>query len=224
MRFIFQGFTLTGLVLLVAGCGTTPPKIDSQVNSTVDFSVFRSFTILPFTAESMQGTDPGLLLRAGEPIVLEVQSNMQRIGYLPAGDAERADIAINIQGNSIPKTKVTESGFGGYYGMGGYPYGYGGWASRYPYGGYGGYGGYGVGVGYGSTVTVDQYNESTLSIEAYDAYTKELIWVGWATGRSSKDGTDMDLLRSVIQQVLARFPVASHPGGGNAVVAPAPSS
>jgi hypothetical protein len=224
MRFFIQGFTLAGLVLVLTGCGTSPPKIDSEVNRAVDFSQFRTFTILPYTEESMQGTNPGVLLRVGEPIVLEIQNNMQRLGYIPVGDVEKSDIAINIRGNSIPKMKVTESGFGGYYGMGGYPYGYGGWASRYPYGGYGGYGGYGMGVGYGSTVSVDQYDEGTLAIEAYDAFTKELVWVGWATGRMNKGGPDMDKLRTTIQQVLARFPVAAHAGPGNAVVAPVPGT
>jgi hypothetical protein len=224
MRFFIQGLTLTCLVLCTAGCGTAPPKIDSQVNTAIDFGVFRTFTILPYTEESMQGTNPGALLRVGEPVVLEIQSNMQRLGYLPVGDVEKADIAINIRGNSIPKTKVTESGYGGYYGMGGYPYGYGGWAHGYPYGRYGGYGGYGVGVGYGTTVHVDQYNEGTLAIEAYDAFTKELVWVGWATGRMEKDGPDMEKLRTTIQQILARFPVAGHAGPGNAVVAPAPGT
>ena len=227
MRFFIQGFTLAGLVLALTGCGTSPPKIDSEVNRAVDFSQFRTFTILPYTEESMAGANPGTLLRVGEPIVLEIQNNMQRLGYIPVGDVEKSDIAFNIQGNSIPKMSVTDSGFGGYYGMGGYPYGAGGWASRYPYGGrggYGGYGGYGVGVGYGSTVSVDQYDEGTLAIEAYDAFTKELVWVGWATGRMSKDGPDMDKLRTTIQQVLARFPVSARAGPGNAVVAPVPGT
>ncbi len=131
MRFFIQGLTLTCLVIFTAGCGTAPPKIDSQVNTTIDFSVFRSFTILPYTEESMQGTSPGALLRVGEPVVLEIQSNMQRLGYIPVGDVEKTDLAINIRGNSIPKTKVTESGYGGVYGMGGYPYGHGGWARGY---------------------------------------------------------------------------------------------
>jgi len=225
MRIFIQGFPLVGLVLLMAGCGTAPPKIDSQVNKAVDFSEYRTFTILPYTEESMEGSNPGALLRVGEPVALEIQNNMQRLGYIPVGDVERSDIAINIQGNSIPKMKVTESGFGGFYGMGGYPYGYGGWAHGYPYGGYGGYGGYGMGVGYGSTITVDQYDEGTLAIEAYDSYSKELVWVGWATGRMSEGGPDLDLLRTTIQQILARFPVSAQAGPGNAVTAaPTPAN
>lgn len=217
MRTFIQGIALASLVVALSGCGTPAPKIYSQANTTIDFTGYRSFAMLPFTAESMQGsTSPGLLLQVGQPITLEIQSNMQRLGYIPIGDVEMADIAINIVGNSIPKVQVTDYGYGGYYGAAGYPYGAGGWARGYPYGGYGGYG-MGVGVGYGGGVQVDQYDEGTLGIEAYDVKTKELIWVGWATGRMSKDGPDLDRLRSTIQQVLARFPVAANAGPGNAV-------
>jgi hypothetical protein len=216
MRTIIQGLILSGLVLILSGCGTPAPKIYSQANTTIDFSEYRSFAMLPFTAESMQGsTSPGLLLQVGQPVTLEIQSNMQRLGYIPVGDVEKADIAINIVGNSVPKVEVTDYGYGGYYGAAGYPYGAGGWAYGYPYAGR--YGGYGMGVGMGGGVRVDQYDEGTLGIEAYDTGTKELIWVGWATGRVSKDGPDLDRLRATIQQVLARFPVSSHAGPGNAV-------
>ncbi len=221
MRKFIPGIILLGLVYALTGCSTNKPTINSSVNHATDFSTFRTFTILPFSEESMQGsTSPGLLLQVGQPVTLEIQNSMQRIGYIPVGDVEKADIAIKITGNSIPKVEVTNTGYGGYYGMGGYPYGAGGWARGYPYGGYGGYGGYGmgVGVGMGSSVRVDQYEEATLGIEAYDAKTKELVWVGWATGKTSKGGADLDKIRGVIQQVLARFPVSAQAGPGNAVM------
>lgn len=222
MRTFIQGIALASLVLILTGCGTPAPKIYSQANTTIDFSGYKSFGILPFTEESMQGsTSPGLLLQVGQPVMLEIQSNMQRLGYIPIGDVEMADMAINIIGNSIPKVQVTDTGYGGYYGAAGYPYGAGGWAHGYPYAGrYGGYGagyGMGVGVGYGGGVRVDEYDEGTLGIEVYDTETKELIWVGWATGKMNKDGPDLDKLRTTIQQVLARFPVAAQAGPGNAV-------
>ena len=214
MRLTKQAILAALSVFALAGCGTPPPKIQSQVNSAIDFRPFKTFTILPYTEESMSGAGPGALLRVGQPVALEIQSNMQRLGYIPVGDLENADLAVNIRGNSIPKMQVTEYGYGGYYGAGGYPYGAGGWAGMYPYGGYGGYG---MGVGMGSTVQVDQYNEGTLAIEVYETKTKELVWVGWATGRVETDGPDMDRLRAAIQQILARFPVATNVGPGNAI-------
>lgn len=219
MRTFIQGLTLAALVLILSGCGTPAPKIYSQPNTTIDFGNYKSFSMLPFTAESMQGsTSPGLVLQVGQPITLEIQSNMQRLGYIPVGDVEKSDIAINIVGNSVPKVQVTDYGYGGYYGAAGSPYGAGGWAGGYPYGGRYGAGGYGMGVGmgYGGGVQVDQYEEGTLGIEAYDTKTKELIWVGWATGKMKKE-LDLDRLRSTIQQILARFPVATNAGPANAV-------
>lgn len=223
MRTFIQGIALASLVVILTGCGTPAPKIYSQANTTIDFSNYKSFGILPFTEESMQGsTSPGLLLQVGQPVTLEIQSNMQRLGYIPVGDVAMADMAINIIGNSIPKVQVTDYGYGGYYGAAGYPYGAGGWAHGYPYAGrYGGYG-MGVGVGYGGGVQVDQYDEGTLGIEVYETETKELIWVGWATGRMSKDGPDLDRLRGTIQQILSRFPVSAYAGPGNAVQQTAP--
>ena len=216
MRTFIQGIILAGFIVILSGCGTPAPKVYSQANTTVDFSGYKTFSVLPFTADSIQGsTSPGLLLQVGQPVTLEIQNNMQRLGYMPVADAEKADIAINIVGNSIPKIQVTDYGYGGYYGAAGYPYGAGGWARGYPYAGHGGYG---MGVGVGGGVQVDQYNEGTLGIEAYDTQTKELIWVGWATGRMDKDGPDLDRLRSAIQQILARFPVAASAGPGNAVL------
>ena len=53
--------------------------------------------------------------------------------------------------------------------------------------------------------SVDTYEERTLSIEIYENKSKDQVWVGWATGRSSGP-VKVETLTNTIHRILLEFP------------------
>jgi hypothetical protein len=174
--------------LLLSSCATPAPTIGFEANRESDFANFKTYAVLPLP-QTVQGADPGTAVRVALPMKEEIQRGMAAKGYREV-PVEQADLILNIRGKVVGKTDVTDWG---------YSYaGYGRWGGYYdPYGG----------------VSVDQYNEGTLSIEAFNRQ-KQVTWVGWATGRLA-DKPDEARLRATIAEVVAKFPAAG--------MAPAPA-
>lgn len=180
------GLCLVGL--LFAGCTTSGPKIETELDPTVDFSKAKTFYVLPLP-ERIPGADPGILLRLGPAALNAVEAGMWELGYQQVMDINQADIAVYVHGKAVPKTDITDWGFAPY--AGGY-----GWYGGYPYGGY-----------YGSSISVDQYDEGTLIVEVYDVETSKMIWVGWRSRRASEDKTEqVERVTEGVTGILARYP------------------
>jgi hypothetical protein len=180
--------TVLALGLLIAGLTgcTTPPKIMSEFDPAADFTAAKTFSIRPMP-KTIENVDPGMLLRVGPAAMEAARNSLVGKGYTEVSDPATADIVVVIHGKVVPKTDITDWGFTPYYGAG---YG---WAGGYAYG--------------GSNVTVDQYNEGTLSVEVYDAKTRNMIWVGWVTARATtKTEEQAANVGAGVTNILANYP------------------
>lgn len=170
--------------LVLAACATAP-KFNSEFKQGADFTKYKTYTVVPLP-QSVEGMDPGAGIRLSSSALASAKAAMGGKGYTEAADAKQADVALIIKGRSVPKTDVTDWGFSYGVGWGGYPY-----SAAY----------------YGSNVSVDQYDEGTLIVEAYDVKTKEMVWVGWVTGRvQEKTEGQAERVASAVTQVLASYP------------------
>lgn len=139
--------------------------------------------------DRIPGADPGVVLRAGRTVKSAVLADLTGKGYSEVA-LDSADFAVNLTCKVVPKTDVTDWGYGGYYGGAGRR----GWWGAYPY--------------YGSDVTVDSYEEGTLIIEVYEVASKRMVWVGWGTARRKESGVDTERLTATVTEILSSFPAA----------------
>lgn len=181
-QMLFLAGLAAGLVL--AAC-TTAPKFNSEFKQGADFTKYKTYTVVPLP-QKVEGMDPGAGIRLSSAALASAKAAMVGKGYTEAADPKGADLALIIKGKAVPKTDITDWGFSYGVGWGGYPYG----------------GGY-----YGSNVSVDQYEEGTLIVEAYEVKTKEMVWVGWVTGRvQDKTEGQAERVASAVTQVLGSYP------------------
>lgn len=167
--------------LLLLGCATA--NLRTEYNKSVDFSQYKTFTVLPIP-QHVQGAVPGAMIGMAPALEQTLRETLQSKGYTeaPAGEA---DFAVGIRGQIVPKTRVKDYG---YY----YPTGVN-WASSYPQ--------------YIPATSVSQYEEGTLIVEIFDAKSKELAWVGWNTVKRVEGAPiNIDRVQQGIREILGRFP------------------
>jgi hypothetical protein len=178
------------LAVMVAGCATKPPKVNTEFDSQADFKEAKTFAVLPLP-KSIPGADPGLAMRVSGTVENTIRAAMTAKGYTEVEKAD-ADIAVLLHGKLVPKTDVTDWGFTPSYGA---------------YGWNRGYRGYYGGMYAGSSVSVDQYNEGTMIAEVYDVDSKSMIWVGWITGRANqKREGEQERVSMNVDRILALYP------------------
>ena len=102
---------------------------------------------------------------------------------LTEAPADRADLAVNLKGQSLPRVEVRDYGY------------------TYP-----------VMTRQGTVMVVENpstsvttYTERTLIIEILDNHTKELVWVG-SIKRNSSRPVSAQVLQEAILKILAEFP------------------
>ena len=172
--------------LLAAGCQSVP-KAQSESDPNIDLTRYKTFALLPLP-ERVAGGDPGLMLRIGNTLSSSVKEGLTAKGYREA-ELNAADFAVQVAGQIVPRVDVTDWGYSSIPGS---------WTRRYPYA---------VTAGY-RDVTVDSYEEGTLSIEVYDSKLKKMVWTGWMKGRTSSKREDPARLRQGVTNILAQFPDA----------------
>lgn len=178
---------MTGVAMLAASCSTMP-KVQTQAKAGAEYSIYRTFALLPLPATG-PANDPGLMLRIAEPARQAVIEALTAKGLAQA-DRDKADIAVNLRGQSMPKVEVTDWGY----------------HSVLVYGRWGGYRGV---VGY-RDVELRSVQERTLSVEVFDNRTKEVVWVGWC--KTEREGKiKVEKLQEAIRRILAEFPAGSTP-------------
>jgi hypothetical protein len=178
------------LALALAGCDSNL-KVESQVDPDADLSGVKTYTILPLPTQ-IPGAEPGLAIRLGATVKEALNAGLQAKGLSPAA-ADKADLAVRVHGKVVPKIDVTDWGYSGYYGVGYHRRGHYGWAGAYPSGG----------------TDVDQYEEGTIVIEIYSRESKQMVWVGWGTGRRSSKGPDPEKVNAAVMDIIARYPTSS---------------
>ncbi|MBK1880680.1 DUF4136 domain-containing protein [Pelagicoccus mobilis] len=180
---------ISGLLLLALGLLTgcqTGPKISDELNPDTDFSAFQSFALLPLPKD-IPGADPGAILRYGKAAQDGLRDALTGKGYTEA-ELAQADIAVHLKASLVPKIEITDWGYDyGYYGRRGY------WGRGYPY-------------SMGRDIDVDSYDEGTIVIELFDNKTKQLVWVGWATGRKKSKPMEQADLKALIAEIITTLP------------------
>ena len=170
------------LFLILTGCATTP---EYEFDRSVDFSKYRTFALMPLPTQS-PASDPGAVLRLAEPARQAVVSSLVAKNFTET-DREKADFAVNLRGQSVPRIEVRELGY-----------------TTYGFGRYGRY--YGIAPG-GVDVTTTQ--ERTLAIEIFDNRTKQQVWVGWTKETSTSPKVTVEKIREYIARILENFPPPS---------------
>ncbi len=186
-RALRVGWKLGSLVgaLLLSGCAAT---VKTDYKTGTSFSQYRTFALLPLPQQA-PAEDPGLMLRLAQPARDAVTTGLTAKGLSEAA-ADKADLAVNLRGQSLPKVEIRDYGYT-------YPL-----MTRYGT----------VTVVRNPYSTVSTYNERTLIVEMLDNRTKELVWVGWMKRESSRPVKPQDL-QQAIGEILAKFPPPEAPPG-----------
>jgi hypothetical protein len=179
--------SVCGLLLAaLSGC-TSAPKIESEFDPAEDFTAHKSYYVVPFP-ETIPNVDPGTLMRIAPAAQTATETGMAAKGYTKAANVDSADLLVVIHGKSVPKTELYNNYTPTYAGAWGY--------GRYPYAAYN-----------MNTVSVDNYDEGTLILEMHERATKQMIWVGWTTGRVKSDTSGQaERVASLIGLILDQYP------------------
>lgn len=175
--------------LLLVGCATTPKAtIRSTVDSSADFSQYRSFGFV-----EKLGTDTAnyeSLVSASLKNAARRQLELRGLTY----SASSPDLLVNFNGKLDEKLRVTQTpsvtmGMG-YYGYRGGIY------STWPM--------------YPQETNVDQYTQGTLNVDVVDARRRQLVWEGVAVGRVTEKTRDNipAVVDAVMPEIFAKFPIA----------------
>lgn len=173
-----QGAVILAAALMVGGCQTMP-AVNSDAKPGTDFSVYKTFAVLPVKSAAIP-SDPGAVLRVGGVAEQAAKDALTAKGFQSV-PLESAELAVRLIGQAFPKMDITGMGYGSA----------GAWRGRYP-------GGY-------HNIEVDTYEERTLAIEIYDNRNKDLVWVGWAT-RMGEYMITAETVRESVNHVLSVFP------------------
>jgi hypothetical protein len=175
---------LAVLVALLGSCSTV--KVVTDVDKTVDFSAYRTYSFLGWQANSDRILSEIDKKRLRDAFIHE----FERRGLTPV--AENGDMQITLFIVVDHKTTVTAytNYYGGRYGM--YHRYYGGW-----------------GYGWAST-TYDEndYMEGTLVMDVFDGSTKDQIWQGIVTSTINENPAKREkTIPAKIGSLMRKFPV-----------------
>ena len=184
MSNIFKAAVVLLTLMFVTAC-STPVKIHSDYDPSVDFSQYKTYGYY----SPMGIENPSYSSLMGQMFRDAIDAQMLPKGYVKS---DNPDILINVSARLQDKTKVTTTsdpmmgGYGGYYGYRGGMYD--------PWGGY----------GYGTTTHVSQYTEGTINVDMVDIKQKRMIWEGVAIGRVNEKESNTEL-RADIQAGVAEM-------------------
>lgn len=177
------------LFLTVTSCSSV--KIHSDVDSTVDFTKYRTFEYYGWANESDKMLNDIDKRRIESSFADEFYK--RGLGVVMK-DGELV-IALHIVVEQKQQTTATTTGMSG---------GYGGYGGRYGYGP-----GYGWGTGY-STTTVNTYDYAvgTLIVSVYDKAKEQLIWESSANKEIESDPKSRDKnIPYIIGKMMSEYPV-----------------
>ena len=179
-RFLNPSLFALSTALCLIGCATKP-NVNHDIKAGTDFSRYKTFALLPLPRQGPP-SDPGLVLRIGPAVQAALVHSLNTRGLVEA-PAGSADLSFNLHGQTVPKVDVTQMGF-----------------SRPVMTRYGR-----VEVVTDPHLMVNEYEERTLTIEAYDNRTKQNIWMGWST-REASGPIRIERVTQAIRQIIETFP------------------
>ena len=188
-KIAFITIGVVGLILLNS-CSSL--KVYSDVDSTVDFTSYKSLEYYGWAEESDQ------LLSSLDKDRLETAfgEEFKKRGFEIVESGGDMIVTLFIVVEQKTSTTATTTSMGG--GYGGY---------------YGGYYGYGPGYGWGgghSTTSIQEYdyNVGTLVCDVFDKKDEKLIWEGIGTGEINENPKNRDKnIPKTVQAIMSKFPV-----------------
>lgn len=188
-KIVFLTIGVAGLILL-SSCSSL--KVYSDVDSSVDFTKYKSLEYYGWADESDQ------LLSSLDKERIETafgeEFKKRGIDVVESGGDMIVTLFIVVEQKTATTATTTSMG-GGY---GGY---------------YGGYYGYGPGYGWGgghSTTSIQEYdyNVGTLVCDVFDKTDEKLIWEGIGTGEINENPKNRDKnIPKTVQAIMSKYPV-----------------
>lgn len=166
-------------VVLLTGC-VTGPTIDSAHDQNFAPKEYARFALL-----APEQRASGAWLAVKPTIEEALLSAFTGKGYTLVDDVEQADFTVAVRGKLVPRIDLIQRGYPQWV-----SYGRRSWYVDYPYGG----------------TDVVQWDEGTLTIEVYEAKSRQLVWAGWAKGET-KDRPNLERVRSAVEDIISRFPL-----------------
>jgi hypothetical protein len=153
-------FLIVWLALgLLAGGGCVGPKVQTDFDSSAEFSAFRTFAFTGLTDRDQNGVLDNSLLR--KRLEEMVGQQLTAKGLRQVGLEDHSDLLVHFWVGVKDKQRVESTGVrGGAYG-GRY-----GWRTGY----------------YGGEVTTYEYQEGTLIVDLVESSKKELVWRAMIVG------------------------------------------
>ncbi len=188
-KIVFLTLGIAGLILL-SSCSSL--KIYSDVDSTVDFSKYKTLEYYGWAEES----DKILTALDKDRIENAFGTEFEKRGFKVVESDGDMIVTLFIVVEQKTTTTATTSHMGG--GYGGY---------------YGGFYGYGPGYGWGgghSTTSIQEYdyNVGTLVCDVFDKKDEKLIWEGIGTGEINKNPKNRDKnIPKTVKAIMSKFPV-----------------
>jgi len=176
------------LPLIFSSCSST--KVVAEYDPAVDFTVYKTYTFLPWNKQSDEILSDFDKKRFHSAIEYE----MTKLGYEKVDN--NADLAINVF--LIIDQKTGTSAYTDYYTSGvGVGYYYGPWGSNYP-----------GGVSAYTTMHSYDYKEGTLVLDILDVKKKQLAWQGIAKKTIDSNPKSVDQgIKMVVAKLFTKFPV-----------------
>jgi uncharacterized protein YceK len=167
---------------LLSGCSSV--SVQSDFNSSVDFSKYRTFSYIsskPLLVTDVAGASPLLEGR----LMNFTRAELAAKGYRYTDDRDAADFVISFTLGARDKIRVTSypTTYRGAY--------YGGWAAPYH-----------------SEVDVRNYTEGTLAIDLFEVKSRSPVWHGWAVKSiTAQDRANPEpILKEIVSSILEQFP------------------
>ena len=179
-----KNYLIALTLLMLMGCSSL--KVSYDYDKDVDFTKFKSYTMLPWNPELnkiVNELDKNRLLAA-----IKSEMNARGLEYKESG----GDLAVSIFIVLENKTSVTA--YNNYYGGYGAGYRYGGW---------------GWGMGYGTTTYQEyDYLVGTAIIDVFADETKSLVWQGIGSGTVNENPKDREeRIERSIGKIMYNFPI-----------------
>lgn len=174
-------------VYLVVACAS-PIETAHDLDPEADFTGYASYAWIkdgPLIGPSTGAGGPAYISPIDDQrIRAAVEAELAAKGYRNVASLEQADLVVSYAIGKEQKTQIREDPGSRVY----YPgYGYGDWYR-------------------GSTVSVHQYTEGTLTIEFWDRRSQQAVWVGWASKRLSRYDDSKETIGEAVTLTLEPFP------------------
>jgi hypothetical protein len=181
---ILKSLSLLVIAAALASCSSV--KVVTDIDKTVDFSQYKTFSFLGWQENSDRLLNDIDKKRLHEAFGNELAA--RGLSYVESdGDM---DITLFI----VIDQKTTVTAYNNYYG-----------------GGYGGYGRYGGGWGYGygtTTYSENDYIEGTLVMDVFDGKSKDQIWQGIAKSTITENPAKRETsIPKKVNALMYKFPV-----------------